>query len=974
MIVTEAAACGTPAVVTRVAGHVDAVVEGRTGLLADTGARSSALALDAVLSDADLRDRLGAGALEHAARFTWEATARGTLEVLARSRDPASRHTSDRRRSPARPTRAEPERSRAASRPAACGCARVRGARRARVRPDAAHRAGQGRRRHQELPLPRPGPAARAGAVDVGPEHRARHRHPPEHRLPVPDGPVLLGHALRRRAGWVSQRLWLGSILLFAGARRCSTCSARCTCAARACVVGDARVHAEPVHARLRGAHLGDPAAVGRAAVDARARDPRRCATTGWRYPALFAIVVQVVGSVNATALVFAGIAPVLWISYAVLVTREVDAGAASSRPLRRSGCSRCSRRCGGSSGLWVQSGYGLDILKFTETLETVSQRVAAERGAPRPRVLVLLRPRQDRPLDRAERPLHAGHLAASSVSYAHPDARAARAALVRWRHRGVLRGRHARRRRGRGRRASRTTTRRSSARLFKAFAESSNFGLALRSTGRAVPLVVLGLAVLLGAGVNAVARRARRRAACPVAGPRGRGRRDRARDREPARAVERHVLRREPAARRGHPAVLDGRDRRPRRRSARHAGARDPGRRLRVVPLGQHRRPDHARAHGPPLRRPRAGPVGLAGVGRPAQRARPAAPGRRARPVGDRADRPADERRRRRVPRRPRRPTASTSCARCPSGQLLTNPSVPTGLGAPTAFGTSLGPPLHYPLSTRSRSALPAERARPAAGQRVPGEDAPSIVRSRGRGRAARGRRATARARRSRRPRARSTPATSCSTPARSRATPRALRSADRATRLGARRHRLQPQARPPLGHDPRRRGRDRTRRRDRADHRRERRPPRRVPRRGHRRVHRRAVSERRGEHHALRQPHHLLARRPRGACVRRRRQHRVAGGRRTRRSSGEQIRVDLDQPDHHRPREPRAAAQSAERALPHQGAAHVRRRRPRSPSTSATRRAPPPGRPSRSRRGRSTGSRSRSPTRTSATTSTTR
>ena len=43
---------------------------------------------------------------------------------------------------------------------------------------------------------------------------------------------------------------------------------------------------------------------------------------------------------------------------------------------------------------------------------------------------------------------------------------------------------------------------------LFKGFAESSSFGLALRSTARAVPLVVLGLAVLLGVGVNAVAQR----------------------------------------------------------------------------------------------------------------------------------------------------------------------------------------------------------------------------------------------------------------------------------------------------------------------------------------------------------------------------------------------------------------------------------------------------------------------------------
>ncbi len=34
MTITEAAACGTPAVVSDVAGHADAVVDGRTGVLA----------------------------------------------------------------------------------------------------------------------------------------------------------------------------------------------------------------------------------------------------------------------------------------------------------------------------------------------------------------------------------------------------------------------------------------------------------------------------------------------------------------------------------------------------------------------------------------------------------------------------------------------------------------------------------------------------------------------------------------------------------------------------------------------------------------------------------------------------------------------------------------------------------------------------------------------------------------------------
>ncbi|MCU1373374.1 MAG: glycosyl transferase group 1, partial [Actinomycetia bacterium] len=45
---------------------------------ADLGA-----ALGRVLADPDLRSRLSAGALAHAARFTWEATAEGTLQVLA---------------------------------------------------------------------------------------------------------------------------------------------------------------------------------------------------------------------------------------------------------------------------------------------------------------------------------------------------------------------------------------------------------------------------------------------------------------------------------------------------------------------------------------------------------------------------------------------------------------------------------------------------------------------------------------------------------------------------------------------------------------------------------------------------------------------------------------------------------------------------------------------------------------------------
>jgi glycosyltransferase involved in cell wall biosynthesis len=82
MTLTEAAACGTPSVATRIPGHTDAVAEGRSGLLVDDEAGLVA-GLNELVGDAGLRQRLQAGALEHAADFTWDRTALGTLEALA---------------------------------------------------------------------------------------------------------------------------------------------------------------------------------------------------------------------------------------------------------------------------------------------------------------------------------------------------------------------------------------------------------------------------------------------------------------------------------------------------------------------------------------------------------------------------------------------------------------------------------------------------------------------------------------------------------------------------------------------------------------------------------------------------------------------------------------------------------------------------------------------------------------------------
>ena len=82
MTLTEAAACGTPAVATNIAGHADAIVDGESGLLVDD-VRELPIALGRVLGDEVLRSRLSKGALARARWFTWDATARRALEALA---------------------------------------------------------------------------------------------------------------------------------------------------------------------------------------------------------------------------------------------------------------------------------------------------------------------------------------------------------------------------------------------------------------------------------------------------------------------------------------------------------------------------------------------------------------------------------------------------------------------------------------------------------------------------------------------------------------------------------------------------------------------------------------------------------------------------------------------------------------------------------------------------------------------------
>ncbi|MGH9115252.1 MAG: glycosyltransferase family 4 protein, partial [Acidimicrobiales bacterium] len=83
MTITEAAACGTPAVASPIAGHTDAIVDGATGVLAEPGA-AMVEAADALLRDEVLRRRLAANAARRAACLSWDRAAAETLRVLAR--------------------------------------------------------------------------------------------------------------------------------------------------------------------------------------------------------------------------------------------------------------------------------------------------------------------------------------------------------------------------------------------------------------------------------------------------------------------------------------------------------------------------------------------------------------------------------------------------------------------------------------------------------------------------------------------------------------------------------------------------------------------------------------------------------------------------------------------------------------------------------------------------------------------------
>ncbi|HEV3227066.1 MAG TPA: alpha-(1-_3)-arabinofuranosyltransferase family protein, partial [Acidimicrobiales bacterium] len=311
---------------------------------------------------------------------------------------------------------------------------------------------------------------------------------------------------------WVAQRLWLGSILFLAGAgvwfllRTLRLPALPVTVAAFAYALTP---YTLTLAARISVILLPFTGLPWLIALTIRAI--RR---GGWRDPALFALVVLAIGGVNATALVFAGVGPLLWFPFAIWGTREATLRQAVLAFLRI-GALTLLTSLWWISGLITQGSYGIDVLRYTETAKVVAAASVAPEvlrglgywffyGSDR------LGPWIEPSVDYTQR------LWLIAVTYLSPVLALFGAAISRWKHRAyfallVLAGVFI------SVGAYPWDDAPLTGRWWKDLLLSDR-GLALRSTPRAVPLVALGLAVFLGAGVAAIMQRAPR-VARPIGG-----------------------------------------------------------------------------------------------------------------------------------------------------------------------------------------------------------------------------------------------------------------------------------------------------------------------------------------------------------------------------------------------------------------------------------------------------------------------
>ena len=174
---------------------------------------------------------------------------------------------------------------------------------------------------------------------------------------------------------WVAQRLWVGTIMFAAGAGVLflgRTWRWRPEAAAAAAFVYGLSPYVLTLAARISVILLAFAGLPWLLALTVRA-----LRTPGWRHPALFALVVATIGSINATALLLVGVVPVGWILYAMWRSTEVTRARATST-MAKIGVLTVAVNLWWISGLSVQATNGIDVLRYTETAEVIADASTA--------------------------------------------------------------------------------------------------------------------------------------------------------------------------------------------------------------------------------------------------------------------------------------------------------------------------------------------------------------------------------------------------------------------------------------------------------------------------------------------------------------------------------------------------------------------------------------------------------------------
>jgi hypothetical protein len=218
-----------------------------------------------------------------------------------------------------------------------------------------------------------------------------------------------------------------------------------------------------------------------------------------WRWPALFALTVLTVGGVNATALLLAGLGPALWVPWAVWGARETT-GRRALAAVGRMGVLTAGASAWWIAGLVLQGRYGIDILRYTETYEAVARTSTPAEILRGLGYWFFYGGDKVDPWVGPSAP-YMSNLWLVVLGYGLVAAALAALATARFRHRGYVAllllvgvvvsvG------------ANPYGSPTIYGRLFELFV-GSTAGQAMRSTPRAVPLVVLALALALGAGAG---------------------------------------------------------------------------------------------------------------------------------------------------------------------------------------------------------------------------------------------------------------------------------------------------------------------------------------------------------------------------------------------------------------------------------------------------------------------------------------